>query len=321
MSIGYWAGAGLLFMLAPMTSSFDKQPVPSKKDQDPIRNKVRTLFKVEYAKTDRIALTKLATKLVKRAAEEKDDPVTRYVMLSEAVALAIRGEDIDTVIRTARSLDQQFNDSNLTESLARALSSQLGASERLEDFRGLLADELAEQTTPEAQAHLGKKWLTVAQAVRTESRLGALNRSRFWSSEAMASTELKGLARTTVEKGWLEATAHIEKLDAKAGRYSLYEGKWIVKYDNKYTHEYVITSQGILTFDRLIAPDGSVSTKKEEQRGRLTRRAGLVVASFADGKVLERFSLDAGKLIVDRFDPASLFPKSPNNRGEGIREK
>jgi hypothetical protein len=321
MSIVCWAAAGLLFMLAPTSVSIDKQPVPSKKDQDPIRNRVRTLFKVEYATTDRIALTKLAGKLAKRAAEEKDDPVTRYVMLSEVVVLATRGEDIDMVMRTVRSLDQEFNDSNLKESVAGTLSSQLGATERLEDFRGLVADELAQQTTPEAQARLGKKWLTVAQAIRIESRLPALNRSRLWFSEAMASSELKGLDRTAVEKGWLEATANIEKLDAKAGRYSLYEGKWIVKYDNKYTHEYVVTAEGILTFDRLIAPDGSVSTKKEEQRGRLTRRAGVVVASFANGKVLERFSLDVGKLIVDRFDPASLFPKSPNNRGEGAREK
>jgi hypothetical protein len=321
MSIAYSVAVGLFFTLTPMIAAADKHPMPSKKEQDPIRNKLRTLFKDEYAKTDRIALAKLAGKLVKHAAQEKDDPATRYVMLSEAVVLAIRGEDLDTVMRTVKSLDQEFEDSNLKESVAGALSSQLGASERLEDFRGLVADEVAQPTTAETQASLGKKWMTVAQAIRIESRLGALNRSRLWFSEAMASTDLKGLARTAVEKGWLEATANVEKLDAKAGRYSLYEGKWIVRYDNKYTHEYVITAEGILTFDRLIAPDGTASTKKEEQRGRLTRRAGVVVASFANGKVLERFSLDGGKLIVDRFDPASLFPKSPNNRGEGVREK
>ena len=44
-------------------------------------------------------------------------------------------------------------------------------------------------------------------------------------------------------------------------------------------------------------------------------------ANCAGGKLVERLSMEGDKLVVERFDPVSLYPKSPNNKGEGVREK
>ena len=53
----------------------------------------------------------------------------------------------------------------------------------------------------------------------------------------------------------------------------------------------------------------------------LIRLGGAVVVPFGGGRLVERFTRDAERLIVDRFDPASLYPRNLNNKGEGAREK
>jgi hypothetical protein len=299
----------------------DKQPVPSKTDQEPIRIRLRTLFKAEYSKTDKSTANALAEKLVERAAEEKENPAVRYVMLSEAMAFATKGGEIEFAIRAARQIDKDFNDPELKDSLAAMFTEHLGGKDRLDDFRQLAAEEIALPTASTSQAELGEKWLSVAKSIRADTRLPILRRSRFWFSKAMSASDNKGLARTEAEKGCQEATTEIDKADARNSRFTLYAGKWIVKYENKYTHEYVIKTDGSLAFDRCISPDGTVFVKKEEQKAKLVRRNGTVIVPFADGTIIERFSLNGEKLVVERFYPSSDYPKSPSNKGEGVREK
>ena len=317
-----WRSAALCLLIPLMpASAADKQPVPAKADQEPIRTRVKSLFKVEYTKTDPSTALKLAAKLLERAGEEKENHPTRYVMLTEAITLAAKGGDIELAVRAARQIDQDFGAPDLKDLLATSFTENYGGKDRLDDFRMLATSELSRPDAPADRALLGHKWLEVAKLIRTDSRIPVLRRARFWHLEAMASLELKGLMRTEAEKACQEATAELEKVDAKAGRFTLYEGKWVIKYENKWTHEYVIQVDGTLVFDRAISPDGTPQLKKEEQKAKLLRRAGTVVVSFADGAILERFSLEAEKLLVDRFHPASLYPKNPNNKGEGVREK
>src|SRR5687768_12552318 len=84
----------------------DKQPVPPKSEQEPIRTRVKTLFKAEYASAERSAVIALATKLMERATEEKENSATRYVMLTEAIYLATKAGEIDVAMRAARQIDQ-----------------------------------------------------------------------------------------------------------------------------------------------------------------------------------------------------------------------
>lgn len=298
----------------------DKLPLPSDADQQPARTRIRTLFKTEYTKTSPAAILALADKLILGGAEEKDRPVVRYVMLTEAINLSVKGGGIDRAVRAARDIDHDFEAPMLKDFLASAFAEQIGSKDLIADYRAIAVAELAKPSDDAAQVELAQKWQQVAKAIRTDSRYTAYRRSRQLFCEAKASQELKGLARTEAEKLCQDANKEIEKADANEGRYTLYEGKWVVKYENKYTHEYVISADGSLAFDRCISPDGTLFVKKEEQKAKLIRRSGVVLVPFAEGKILERFSMEGDKLAVERFAPASLYPKSPNNKGEGVRE-
>lgn len=116
-----------------------------------------------------------------------------------------------------------------------------------------------------------------------------------------------------------EATSEIESADAKAGKFTLYAGKWTVKYNRKFTAEYVIADDGTLTCDRKIDPFGKVFVEKDQQKAKLVRREGVVVVSFAQGRILEVYEIRGEVLTVDRFDPAKLYPKTPSDKGEGTR--
>ena len=306
---------------AGVACAADKLPVPVDADQEPVRTRIRSLFKTDFAKTTPTALLALADKLSTSAAEEKDRPATRYVMLAEAIGLAMNGGDIDRAVRAAREIDHDFTAPGLKDLLATAFAEHIGAKDRFADYRAVAEAEMAKPTDAKGQVDLGQKWHEVSKLVRTDSRLIAVRRARQWLCEALPSQDLKGLTRTETEKMCKDITAEIEKADAKAGRFTLYEGKWVVKYANNYTHEYVISADGSLAFDRCIGPDGTPFVKKDEQKAKLVRRSGAVVVPFAGGKLQERFSMEGDKLVVDRFDPSSPALKDRNNKGEGVREK
>jgi len=85
----------LLLAFGLVAFAAEKHPVPGDTDSDAVRTCIRTLFKVEYAKTSPTAILALVEKLTTAAAEEKANPAARYVMLTEAVTLAMRGGDVD----------------------------------------------------------------------------------------------------------------------------------------------------------------------------------------------------------------------------------
>ncbi len=82
-----------------------------------------------------------------------------------------------------------------------------------------------------------------------------------------------------------------------------------------------MSADASLAFDRCISPDGTPFVKKDEQKAKLVRRGGKVLVSFANGKLVERFSIEGEKLVVERFEPASQYPKYATNKGEGGREE
>jgi hypothetical protein len=258
--------------------------------------------------------------MLERAAEESENSTARYVMLTDAIGLAAKGGEIDLAVQSARQIDKDFDAPQLREVLATAFVDSYGGKEFAKDFRDLANGELSALGAPLDQLALGEQWLEVAKSIPSHVRLPALRRARQCLVDSMASPDLKGLARTEAEKAFHNATIEMDRIDARAGRFTLYAGKWAVHYDNKYVHEYVISADGTLAFDRCISPDGTAFVKKDEQRAKLIRRGAAVLAPFAGGKLVERFSLKGDKLIVERFDPASLYPKSAMNKGEGVKE-
>jgi len=140
----------------------DKLPVPADADQEPARTRIRTLFKAEYAKVAPAALLALSDRLTAGAAEEKDRPAARYVMLAEAIRLAVKGGDIERAVRAAREIDRDFDAPRLKDLLASSFAEHIGAKDRLADYRTVAAAELANPADAKGQVELGRKWQDVA---------------------------------------------------------------------------------------------------------------------------------------------------------------
>ena len=165
-----------------------------------------------------------------------------------------------------------------------------------------------------------KEWLDIGQRMSGNYRVVVFRRVRKLAVDALAVGNINGLRKTELEQLCKNATNEIDKHDSKFRHFSLYEGKWVIKYENGYIHEYVISIDGELEFDRTISPDGTPFVKKDEQHAKLTRKGDDVVILFVKSKILERLRIEGEKLVVDRFDPANRYPNSPNNKGEGVKE-
>jgi len=82
--------------------------IPSEDAQKKSQDLVRDVFKAEYAKgtpNDRIALAK---NLMKQAAETHDDASAKYVLIQEAIALAVQSGDAATAIQAVDSQAEVF---------------------------------------------------------------------------------------------------------------------------------------------------------------------------------------------------------------------
>ena len=304
-----------------LAASADKVPVPTAAEQIEARARVKGLFKTPPAKAGPAAHLELADKLFAIAGEEKESPAARYVLLNESIKAALKGGDIERTVKAAVELNQEFNAPQLKDTLAKAFVEHIGAKDLVEECLAIAVAELDKPGDTKGQAELAKKWLDIGKTLKSDSRLAAFRRSRSWSIEALSSPDLKGLARTEAEKNCADATAEIEKADARAGRFTLFEGKWLVTFDNKYVHEYVISSDGSVKFDQCINPDGVKFVKKEEQAAKLIRRGGSVLLYFAGTGAVEKLSLEHEKMIDERFANVSAYPKNPINKGTGLREK
>ena len=92
----YRLAEGLLaaFLLTGTTPAQDKKaPVPGKSDRITVTREIRSIFKSEYAKRERSVRLKLARQLIAEAGNVKNDPLQRFVLLTEARDLAAEGFD------------------------------------------------------------------------------------------------------------------------------------------------------------------------------------------------------------------------------------
>ena len=308
---------GLLFCV--LFLSAEKLPIPPESAQEPARARIRLRFKAEYARPTQIGLLALADKFIAGAGDE--EPATRFVMLSEAILLATKAGDVGQAVRAARMLNRDFEgERTIRDFFGGTLTDLLGPRDLAEQYQSVASGELIKSAARESM-YLGMHWQAIGKRMKANLRIVGIRRARQLFVEALELKDLKGLDRAEAEKLCQVATAQVEGYDANEGRFTLYAGKWSVKYENRYVHEYLIGADGSLAFDKITSPDGTVFQKKEdERRARLVRRGRDVLVPFADGKILERLSLDAEKLVVERYDPPSLFPQS-NNKGIGVRVK
>lgn len=128
-----------------------KQPVPRRADQTQALRKIRSLYKVQYAQTrDPEAGVELARQLLERGLSTQDDPVTRYVLLAEAIGVATRVVDPEIALRGLDAMGREYavdvskKRPRLLSSLFRSATTDEKRRELL-DTTMLLADELVDQ--------------------------------------------------------------------------------------------------------------------------------------------------------------------------------
>jgi hypothetical protein len=158
--------------------------------------------------------------------------------------------------------------------------------------------DLAEPKDAAAQVEVGDAWWDLAEAEKGRPKYNLQQRALHWYRLALPN--LAGLSKTRVEK-------RIALLPG-AEPFASFEGAWTVKYGNGSTRHYVIDLQGRVAW--------SANTIIQ---GRLSNMNGHVVLDLGD-KVLERLRVSGGKLLVEQFHPATLFPAGkPSAEGVGAK--
>jgi hypothetical protein len=102
----------LLIAIGPLCGQDKKndprKAVPTAKEQAEPEKLIRTLFKADFAKTKAADRAALATKLLDQAAQSKDQPANRYVLLREARDLAAKGGDAAIYLKAAEEMATEY---------------------------------------------------------------------------------------------------------------------------------------------------------------------------------------------------------------------
>ncbi len=85
-----------------------KLPLPSPADQKKAEAEVRSLFKEDFARKDRESRRTLSRKLLALAADEKNTPASRYVVLVLSGDLAVEGFDLPAALSTAEQIEKFY---------------------------------------------------------------------------------------------------------------------------------------------------------------------------------------------------------------------
>jgi hypothetical protein len=83
--------------------------VPDEQAQAKVLKVIKELYKADYAKRKPQEMLELAAKLTQEAADTKDDPAARFVLLREASELAARAGDATVTLQTVDELAREFD--------------------------------------------------------------------------------------------------------------------------------------------------------------------------------------------------------------------
>jgi len=103
----------VVILLTTMTATAEdsgfKHAVPDEATQATSRKLVAEMFREEYKNaTTAEARTALAREMVDVAADTKDDPTARYVLLRIGLNVAVQAADVDVALRAVDSLNSEY---------------------------------------------------------------------------------------------------------------------------------------------------------------------------------------------------------------------
>jgi hypothetical protein len=110
MRLARLSAALLLLALAagPLRAGQELLPPPAADEQARAEKLIKRLFYKEYRVITRTGYRALAAKLLDQAADTKDDPAAKYVLLREAVTLAASAGDLELSVRAADELTRHY---------------------------------------------------------------------------------------------------------------------------------------------------------------------------------------------------------------------
>ena len=92
----------------PLRAQEGKLPVPPPLEQEEKAKLIKQLFKSEYSKRTVAARRDLGKVLLSKAKREKNDPIGRYVLLSEAISFLARSADLDNSLEAFRLMEDSY---------------------------------------------------------------------------------------------------------------------------------------------------------------------------------------------------------------------
>src|SRR4051812_44162445 len=103
----------LVWVLLLLQSAQDqKLPVPSAADQKKAEAEIRSVLKEDFAKRTRDGKRVLAQKLLAEAADEKNSPTSRYVVLLLSRDLAVEALDVGAILASIDQLGKLYDVAN-----------------------------------------------------------------------------------------------------------------------------------------------------------------------------------------------------------------
>jgi hypothetical protein len=283
--------AGLL-IAATVTAQEPKRQPPSVSAQTSAEKTIKALFKAEYARTSAADRRRLAERLLKNAAEEKHS-TNQFVLLREARDLAAAGGDFPLALRAIQAADRVFEIDAPADTYA-VMVTMMKPSGDAAALRRIAEIEALPDDNPARQQRLADRWFEAAQKEKPTTKILMYRRSVFWLRQC--EPRLTGLEKEAIQKRIQDLATLVETADAKAGVFSLFEGRWEIKYANGVVGRYAI------------AFDGQVVNESANSKGRMFRRKGEILLDLNDGK-LERIKISGSQLQVEHFNPASEYPK------------
>jgi hypothetical protein len=293
--------APLLFAAVAAAEDPKKQPPPVAA-QIAAERTIKALFKTEYAKTSPTDRRRLAERLLKNAAEEKGT-TNQFVLLREARDQAAAASDFPLALRAILATDRIFEIDAAADTYAiiRTTMKPTGDENALQMIAKV---EALPDDNPGRQKRLADRWLEAAEKEKPAAKIAMFRRGFYWLRAC--EPRFTGLEKEKVQKQMQDCAGVVDAADAKAGVFSVFEGRWEVRYANKIVRDYAV------------ALDGQVVNQSENLKGRMVRRSGEILLDLNDGKV-ERIRISGSQLQVERFNPARDFPKKVNVTGLGTR--
>src|SRR5436190_14327794 len=97
------------FLLLFLRGQDQKLPIPSAADQKKTEAEIRSVFKEDFAKKTRDGKRAFAQKLLAEAADEKNSPASRYMVLLLSRDLAVEALDVGTILASIDQLGKLYD--------------------------------------------------------------------------------------------------------------------------------------------------------------------------------------------------------------------